>query len=156
MWRNGYYKPRNLEPGKPAVREVNSIMQFCFATGIRGLGRLLPGNKDEPQEMEEKGQVLTGHDVSSLIIDSLCNQAGGQNIAVACFYFDFAAKKEQSPTNTLGALLKQVVSGLEEVPEKIARAYEAQKKVIGGWDRYFSILWKCCKLPLLKSAQSYA
>ena len=66
------------------------------------------------------------------MIDSLCNQARGQNIAVACFYFDFAAKKEQSPTNALGALLKQVVSGLEEVPEEIVRDYEDQKKVIGG------------------------
>ena len=82
--------------------------------------------------MEEEGQVLTGHDVSSLVIDSLCNQAGGQNIAVACFYFDFAAQKEQSPTNTLGSLLKQIVSGLEEVPEEILGAYEAQKKVLGG------------------------
>jgi len=66
------------------------------------------------------------------VIDSLCNQARGQNIAVACFYFDFAAKKEQSPANALGALLKQVVSGLEEVPEEIVRDYEDQKKVIGG------------------------
>ena len=32
----------------------------------------------------------------------------------------------------LGAVLKQVVSGLEEVPEEIARAYEDHKKVIGG------------------------
>ena len=77
-------------------------------------------------------QVLTSCDVSSLVIDSLCNQARGQNIAVACFYFDFAAQKEQSPTNTLGSLLKQIVSGLEEVPEEILGAYEAQKKVLGG------------------------
>ena len=32
----------------------------------------------------------------------------------------------------LGAVLKQVVSGLEEVPEEIARAYENQKRSIGG------------------------
>ena len=132
MWGNGYYKPRNLEVGTPVVKDANPIIGFCFATGIRGLGRLLPGNKDEPQGMEEKGQVLTGCDVSSLVIDSLCNQAGGQNIAVACFYFDFAAQKDQSPTNTLGSLLKQVVSGLEEVPEEIVLAYEAQKKVLSG------------------------
>ena len=53
-------------------------------------------------------------------------------MAVACFYFDFAARKEQSPTSILGALLKQVVSGLEEVPGEIAKAYQEQKKVIGG------------------------
>ena len=32
----------------------------------------------------------------------------------------------------LGALLKQVVGGMEGVPVEIAEAYEAQKKVIGG------------------------
>ena len=81
---------------------------------------------------ERKGQVLTSCDVSSLVIDTLCDQAEEQNFAVACFYFDFAAQKEQSLTSVLGALLKQVVSGLSEVPEEIARAYGNQKKVIGG------------------------
>jgi len=76
--------------------------------------------------------VLTSRDVSSLVIDSLCDLAGEQNAAVACFYFDFAAQKEQSSANVLGALLKQVVRGLEEVPEEIAQAYGKQEKVIGG------------------------
>ena len=76
--------------------------------------------------------MLTSCDVSSLVIDNLCDQAKGQNVAVACFYFDFAAQKEQSSVSMLGALLKQVVSGLEEVPEEIAEAYEDQKKVLGG------------------------
>ena len=66
------------------------------------------------------------------MIDRLCDQAGGQNAAVACFYFDFAAQKEQSPASVLGALLRQAVGGLEEVPGEIAKAYEYQKKVIDG------------------------
>ena len=82
--------------------------------------------------MEGKEQVLTSCDVSSLVIDSLCDQARGQKVAVACFYFDFAAQKEQSSANMLGALLKQVVSGLEEMPGEVLRAYEDQKAVIGG------------------------
>ena len=72
--------------------------------------------------------MLTSRDVSSLVIDNLCDQAGDQNATVACFYFDFAAQKEQSPTSTMGALLKQVVGGLEEVPEAILLAYHKQKK----------------------------
>jgi len=76
--------------------------------------------------------MLTSCDVSSLVIDSLCDQAGGQDVAVACFYFDFAVQKEQSPTSVLGALLKQVIGGLDEVPREIARAYENQRKFIGG------------------------
>ena len=65
--------------------------------------------------MGEKWQVLTSRDVSSLVIDRLCDQAQGQNVAVACFYFDFAAQRDQSSTSMLGALLKQVVSGIEKV-----------------------------------------
>jgi len=82
--------------------------------------------------MEGKWQVLTNRDVSSLVIDSLCDQARGQNVAVSCFYFDFAAQKEQSPTSMLGALLKQVVGGLGGVPIEIAQAYKDQRGVIGG------------------------
>ena len=76
--------------------------------------------------------MLTSRDVSSLVIDSLCDLAREQNAAVACFYFDFAAQKEQSSENVLGALLKQVVGGLGEVPEEIAQTYEDQNRVIGG------------------------
>ena len=76
--------------------------------------------------------MLTSRGVSSLVIDKLCDQARGRDVAVACIYFDFAAQKEQTSTSVLGALLKQVVGGLDKVPEEVARAYEDQKKVIGG------------------------
>ena len=76
--------------------------------------------------------MLTIRDVSSLVIDSLCNQVGGRNAIVACFYFDFAAKNEQSPTNMLGSLLKQLVCGQGEIPEEISRAYQDQQNDIGG------------------------
>ena len=82
--------------------------------------------------MGRKEYVLTSRDVSSLVIDSLCDRAKEQNTAVACFYFDFAAQKEQSSASVLGALLKQVVRGLGEVPGEIMRAYEDQEEVIGG------------------------
>jgi len=76
--------------------------------------------------------MLTSRDVSSLVIDSLCDQAVKQNATVACFYFDFAVQKEQSPVSTMGALLKQVVRGLEEVPGEISQTYREQKKALGG------------------------
>ena len=76
--------------------------------------------------------MLTSHYFSSLVIDSLCDQAREEDVAVACFYFDFAAKTEQLPTGMLGALLRQVVGGMGEVPGEITKAYEDQKKVIGG------------------------
>ena len=82
--------------------------------------------------MGEKGKVLTSCDISSLVIDRLCDQAEEQDTLVACFYFDFAARKDQSPTSVLGALLKQLICGLEEIPKRISRAYRSQKNAIGG------------------------
>jgi len=76
--------------------------------------------------------VLISRDTSSLVVDRLCDQARGQNIAITCFYFDFAARKEQSATSMLGSLLKQMVSGMETVPDEISRAFQEQKKAIGG------------------------
>ena len=76
--------------------------------------------------------MLISRDVSSLVVDRLCDQARGKNTAVTCFYFDFAARKEQSVTSVLGSLLKQIVSGLEKVPEEISRAFWEQKMAVGG------------------------
>jgi len=76
--------------------------------------------------------LLRSYDPSSLIIDALCDGARGRNATVACFYFDFAAQKEQSPTTVLSALLKQVVRGLEKVPPKIVEAFREDKKTTGG------------------------
>ena len=76
--------------------------------------------------------LLRSYNASSLVIDRLCDWARGRNAAVACFYFDFAAQKEQSPTRILSSLLKQVVRGLQEVPAKIVRDFRDQEKVIGG------------------------
>ena len=69
---------------------------------------------------------------SSLVVDKLCDMAEEQNIAVACFYVDFAAREEQSPTNILGSLLKQIVGGLERIPDEISQTFQNHKKVIGG------------------------
>ena len=80
----------------------------------------------------EAGVLLKTCDASSLVIDRLCDWARGRNAAVACYYFDFATHKEQSPATILGSLLGQVVGGLEEIPADIAQAFRDQGKVIGG------------------------
>ena len=108
------------------------MTQFCFAMGILVWGRALLGNKGELRGMDRRGQVLTSHYFSSIVIDRLCDQAREEDVAVACFYFDFAAKTEQLSTSMLGALLKQVVGRLGELPGDIVKVYEDQKKVIGG------------------------
>ena len=76
--------------------------------------------------------MLTPRNGSSLVVDRLCERTDGRNAAVACFYLDFAARKEQSATNVLGSLLKQIVSGMEKVPEEILQAFRQQKTTIGG------------------------
>ena len=61
------------------------------------------------------------------MIDRLYDQAREQNATVTYFYLDPVAKKERSPTNVLGAILKQVVREQEEMPEEIAQAYKNRK-----------------------------
>ena len=56
--------------------------------------------------LEERKVLLIGCEISSLVIDTLCEQAVERKAAVACFYFDFAAQEEQSPAAILGSLLK--------------------------------------------------
>jgi len=90
--------------------------------------------RDDLSEYSENQNiaVLTCSDTSSLVVDKLCDTAGERNITVSCFYVDFAAREEQTPTNILGSLLKQIVGGLEKVPDEITRAFQDYKKVIGG------------------------
>ncbi|KAG0138344.1 hypothetical protein HOY82DRAFT_595992 [Tuber indicum] len=53
--------------------------------------------------------------IASLVIDKLCDEAEEDDSAVVCFYFDFAARSEQSLINMLGSLLRQLVSGLDGI-----------------------------------------
>jgi len=76
--------------------------------------------------------LLIGCDNSSLVIDKLCDEAREGDIAVMCFYFDFAARNEQSPVNMLGSLLRQFVSGPGGIPEVVVQDFQKQRKGIGG------------------------
>jgi len=76
--------------------------------------------------------MLIGCDNSSLVIDKLSDEAGEGDAAVMCFYFDFAARNEQSPVNMLGSLLRQFVSGLKMIPEVIVQDFQKQKTGTGG------------------------
>ena len=65
------------------------------------------------------------------MVDTLCNQARGKNIAVVGFYCDFLAQQEHSTTSMLGAILKQLVSR-GEIPEHIRQTFQEAKKEFGG------------------------
>jgi len=76
--------------------------------------------------------LLIGCNNSSLVIDKLCDEAVEGDPLVVCFYFDFAARNEQSPVNMLGSLLRQLVSGEAEVPTAITNDFRRERRVIGG------------------------
>jgi len=72
--------------------------------------------------------LLISCDNSSLVIDKLCDEAGEEDSAIMYFYFDFAARK--SPVNMLGILLRQLVSGPEEILE--VEGFRKKRGHIGG------------------------
>jgi len=71
--------------------------------------------------------MLTGYPLSSLVVDTLCDQATEENTAVTYFYFDVSARKEQSATSILGSLLKQAIGRMEMIPEEILRAFHSER-----------------------------
>ena len=112
--------------------KVKVITQSYFAMEIPESARHLSGNQNYSPGRKEKETALTSCDVSSLVVDRLCDQARGQSSAVTCFYVDFADRKEQSATSILGSLLRQIVGGLERIPEEISQAFQEEKNAIGG------------------------
>jgi len=66
------------------------------------------------------------------VIDTLCDRLNGGNMVVACIYCDFHADKGQSATSVLAAPLKQLVAGVETIPEEIKGAYDRAKREVDG------------------------
>ena len=73
---------------------------------------------------------LTARNISSLVIDSLCNQAE-ENVAVAAFYCDYLFQQEQTIDNIVGAILKQLVAR-GEIAKNLREAFQKAKKEVGG------------------------
>ena len=65
------------------------------------------------------------------MIDTLCEKAIRENAGVACFYFDFA-QEELSPDAILGSVLRQAVSGLDEVPKRIIEVFRSRGRVVSS------------------------
>ena len=75
--------------------------------------------------------LLTAGNTSSLVVDRLCDQAREEDITVAGFYCDYLAQKEQTVINIMGAILKQLVGGME-ILDDIREAFREGKKEAGG------------------------
>ena len=65
------------------------------------------------------------------MIDKLCDQAGDGDIAVTGLYCDFLAQQEQTTTNMIGTILKQLV-GRGGIPKEVREAFQKAKKEFGG------------------------
>jgi len=65
------------------------------------------------------------------VIDKLCDQAGDGDIAVTGLYCDFLAQQEQTTTNMIGTILKQLV-GRGGIPKEVREAFQKAKKEFGG------------------------
>ena len=87
---------------------------------------------------------------SSLVIDTLSDSINGDNVAVACMYCDFQVHKEQSTAGVLAALLKQLLTEIEPMPQRIMEAFKRAKREVGGWTLRLS---KICAM-LVKSLSS--
>jgi len=69
--------------------------------------------------------------ISSLVIDWLCDRARDRDIAVAGLYCDYLAQEQQSATNMLGAILKQLLER-DGIPEPLRQIFRQEKKGFGG------------------------
>ena len=58
------------------------------------------------------------------MIDTLCEQAYGQNIAALFLYCDYQAQKDQSAVNLIGSLLRQIALGAVGILGEIQNAFK--------------------------------
>ena len=81
--------------------------------------------------LSSKWVLLTYRNISSLVIDWLCDQVRSRDIAVAGLYCDYLAQEQQSATNMLGAILKQLLER-DGIPESLREVYRSGKRGFGG------------------------
>ena len=93
----------------------------CFVMGTPVLDRLILGmDCGYPQRMWAR---LNSSNSSSFATDRLCDQIDAGDMAAACVP-RLSRSKWTSATKLLGALLKQVISTSEPVPDEVQRAIE--------------------------------
>ncbi|RPA96265.1 hypothetical protein L873DRAFT_1695037, partial [Choiromyces venosus 120613-1] len=92
------------------------------------------------------GRILFCHEVPgagktficSLVIDRLCDETTCSNIAVGCLYCDYRELKKQTTEVMIGSLQRQFVTGLPEIEEVIAEAFQTAQSHLGGRPPMFS------------------
>ena len=68
--------------------------------------------------------MLTRNKISSLVIDTLCEQACRKGVVALFFYCNGQEQKNQSAVNIIGGLLRQFAVGAAEIPKEIHSAFK--------------------------------
>ena len=74
---------------------------------------------------------LTARNTSSLVIDNLCDRAAEESIVIAGFYCDYRSQQEQTATNIVGDILKQLL-GRGGTPNYLREAFQKSRAKFGG------------------------
>jgi len=88
------------------------------------------------------------------VIDRLCDQAGDEDIAVTGLYCDFLAQQEQTSTNMIGAILKQLV-GRGGIPKEVREAFQKAKKEFGGRGLLLAEMMGMLRIALASMSQVF-
>jgi len=97
----------------------------------RGAGSGKDTSKVGSCARSEQESPLTISNISSLVIDDLCDEPCEEDIAIAMLYCDFRDQQKQTATNIIGAILRQLlVRG--EVLESVQSAFQKAKTEVGG------------------------
>jgi len=104
--------------------------------------------------LEKRRIQLTARNASSLVIDRLCDQAGDGDVAVTGLYCDFLAQQEQTVTNMIGAILKQLV-GRGDIPKEVREAFEKGKREFGGRGLLLAEMMEMLRITLVSLSQVF-
>ena len=97
---------------------------------------------------------LTARYTSSLVIDRLCDETGDGDIAIAGLYCDFLAQKEQTITNMMGAILKQLVDR-GGIPNDVREAFQNGKREFGGRGLLLADLMRMLRIAIASLPQVF-
>ena len=89
-----------------------------------------------------------------MVIDSLCDQAQKENITVAGLYCDFLSHKEQTITNIMGVILKQL-AGRGNMPDYLREAFQKGKAEFGGRGLRLADLMGMLKIAIASLSQVF-
>ena len=88
------------------------------------------------------------------MIDNLCDQARAEDVAVACLYCDYLSQQEQTTTNMMGAVLKQLL-GRGEIPKDVRQAFQEGKKEVGGRRLLLADLMRMLRITIASLPQVF-